>query len=300
MTTPGRVLDMRFESGLSHLQSQPDTLVSRIFKARYYRTGEFLTAELGHNPSFVWRSVLEAREVVRMGARRRVGNGEEINIINDPWLPCEDNPRVTTAHPSLVDKNVSTLFETGILAWDKDLVHDLFNRRDAELILSITLSQSRNKDRWILFYFKNTFLEQFCTFTSIGLLVSSRVQATTTLTRLAYKEPRSIEVSLLRDLSALVKASESSFLIERLAMVLVCLCRRCDLSTDEKNITKGRKFLEWLHQNVLCSEIEKIRLQGCQIISDIAARRETLIEVMVEAGLIDPLSALRWKGISPM
>lgn len=130
------------------MQSQPETLVSRIFKARYYRMGEFYTAELGHNPSFIWRSVLEVRDVGRMGARRRVGNGEEINIINDPWLPCEDNLRVTCVHPSLVGKNVSTLFETGTLAWDKDLVLDLFNRRDAELISSITLSQSRNKDRW--------------------------------------------------------------------------------------------------------------------------------------------------------
>lgn len=113
------------------LQSLPDSLVGRIFKARYYRTGEFLTAELGHNPSFVWRSVLEAREVVRMGARRRVGNGEEINIIDDPWLPCKNNPRVTTTHPGLVGKNVSALFETGTMAWDTDLVHDMFNKRDA-------------------------------------------------------------------------------------------------------------------------------------------------------------------------
>lgn len=69
-----------------------------------------------------------------------MGNGEEINIINDPWLSCDYNPRVTSVHPSLVGKNVPTQFETGTLACDKDLVHDLFNRRDTELILSITLS----------------------------------------------------------------------------------------------------------------------------------------------------------------
>lgn len=110
--------------------------------------GEFLTTELGHNPSFVWRNVLETRDVVKKGARRRVGNEEKINIINDPWLPCDYNPRVTSVHPSLVGKNVLTLFETGTLSRDKDLVHDLFNRQDTELILSIALSQSRNKDIW--------------------------------------------------------------------------------------------------------------------------------------------------------
>ncbi|XP_060969711.1 uncharacterized protein LOC115713599 [Cannabis sativa] len=38
--------------------------------------------------------------------------------------------------------------ETHTLAWDVDLVHDMFNERDANLILSISLSSSRLCDVW--------------------------------------------------------------------------------------------------------------------------------------------------------
>lgn len=55
------------------LQSQPETLVSRIFKSKYYRMGEFLTTKLGHNPNFVWRSVLETRDVVKEGCSKKSG-----------------------------------------------------------------------------------------------------------------------------------------------------------------------------------------------------------------------------------
>ncbi|XP_060962336.1 uncharacterized protein LOC133032418 [Cannabis sativa] len=82
------------------LFSRLDSLVSKIFKARYYRNGTFLNAELGSNPSFVWRSIYETQEIVRKGARCRVGDGSRINIVLDLWLPNEDNPRVTSNNPA--------------------------------------------------------------------------------------------------------------------------------------------------------------------------------------------------------
>lgn len=36
------------------------SLVSRVFKARYFADGNFLNAKLGNNPSYVWRSVWES------------------------------------------------------------------------------------------------------------------------------------------------------------------------------------------------------------------------------------------------
>lgn len=130
------------------LQCHPESLVGRIFKARYYASGDYLNAELGSNPSFVWRSMFEAQQIVKLGARKRIGNGDETSILKDPWLPCATNPRVTTVRPSLVNNKVSLLMETDNLTWDVDLVRDLFNERDAEIILSITLNSSRSLDNW--------------------------------------------------------------------------------------------------------------------------------------------------------
>ncbi|XP_024642261.2 uncharacterized protein [Medicago truncatula] len=68
------------------LQTNTDSLVSKIFKARYYPNGNYLDAKLGHNPSFVWRSIFSAKVVVRQGARWKIGNGFNIPIVSEPWI----------------------------------------------------------------------------------------------------------------------------------------------------------------------------------------------------------------------
>jgi len=80
--------------------SEPDSLVSRIFKARYFPACNYLTAQLGHNPSYVWRSILRDRFIVRGGARWSIGSGASISILNEPWLPNREciGSDITGAH----------------------------------------------------------------------------------------------------------------------------------------------------------------------------------------------------------
>jgi len=66
--------------------TEPDSLVAWIFKARYFPSGSYLTAEIGHNPSYVWRNIMHARFLVRGGARWSIGSGASISILNEPWL----------------------------------------------------------------------------------------------------------------------------------------------------------------------------------------------------------------------
>lgn len=47
------------------LITKPDGMVSKIYKARYYPEGSFLTAKIGANPSYIWRSVLESQELMK-------------------------------------------------------------------------------------------------------------------------------------------------------------------------------------------------------------------------------------------
>ena len=46
------------------LVQKTDSLFYRIYKACYFPTSTFLDAEIGHNPLYVWRSLLSAREVL--------------------------------------------------------------------------------------------------------------------------------------------------------------------------------------------------------------------------------------------
>ena len=61
-----------------------DTLVYRIFKAKYFPRGDFLKANLGSNPSFTWRSIFQSLPLLKQGVRWRIGNGTQIDVWTDP------------------------------------------------------------------------------------------------------------------------------------------------------------------------------------------------------------------------
>lgn len=68
----------------------PDSLVARIMREKYFPQGSFMHAQLGSRPSYAWRSIYQAREVLEAGLVWRVGNGEKIHFWGDIWLltPC--------------------------------------------------------------------------------------------------------------------------------------------------------------------------------------------------------------------
>ena len=62
------------------LLENPNSLVARIYRAKYYPHGDVLKAGLGSSPSFTWRSIRQELEVVRKGKRWSVGNRRLIHI----------------------------------------------------------------------------------------------------------------------------------------------------------------------------------------------------------------------------
>ncbi|KAF5458866.1 hypothetical protein F2P56_022864 [Juglans regia] len=42
---------------------------------------------MGSRPSYIWRSIMDAREILKRGTRWRVGNGETIKVWKDKWVP---------------------------------------------------------------------------------------------------------------------------------------------------------------------------------------------------------------------
>ena len=51
------------------------SLFYRVYKSRYFPNCSFMGAELGNNPSYVWRSLLAARNIIREGSKWKVGDG---------------------------------------------------------------------------------------------------------------------------------------------------------------------------------------------------------------------------------
>ncbi|KAK9683300.1 hypothetical protein RND81_10G130100 [Saponaria officinalis] len=85
----------------------PDTLVSQLMKARYYPHSNPLEAQLGHHPSYVWRSLLEAQWVIRKGCRWLVRSGANIRFWKDQWTLKLPTFRIWSPRNGNEDKTVA-------------------------------------------------------------------------------------------------------------------------------------------------------------------------------------------------
>ena len=64
----------------------PTSLVSRLFKAKYFPTTHVLKAVRGQGGSFIWNGIWSAKEELKKGFRWVVGNGDDIVATTDQWL----------------------------------------------------------------------------------------------------------------------------------------------------------------------------------------------------------------------
>lgn len=126
--------------------SNPQSLVGRLYKARYFPKGNFLEATLGNNPSFIWRSLLAAKGIVGDGARWRVGTGEEIEVLKQSWL-TDVNPYITSESPSLDNCKVVSLMAENRVEWDEKILRDLFNDRDQRCIKAVKIGEYGVEDK---------------------------------------------------------------------------------------------------------------------------------------------------------
>ncbi|XP_031099854.1 uncharacterized protein LOC116004057 [Ipomoea triloba] len=128
--------------------TNPQSLVPRIYKARYFPRSSFVDATLGGCPSFCWRSIMAAHELVCSGVRRRIGNGKTTLIWGHPWLPDDPDPLIQTVMPQGLDGSfVSGLIDPTTNSWDQEILKDIFQPNDVERILSIPISHDY-EDSW--------------------------------------------------------------------------------------------------------------------------------------------------------
>lgn len=78
--------------------SKPNSLVARIFKARYFCNSHILQATKGRDSSFIWTGIWEAKERLKTGFRWILGNGENIRVFKDPWLKGKRDFCVENSH----------------------------------------------------------------------------------------------------------------------------------------------------------------------------------------------------------
>ena len=56
------------------------SLFFRVYQARYFPNCSFMDDDLRANPSFVWRSLLEAKELIRASTAWTMGYGRALEL----------------------------------------------------------------------------------------------------------------------------------------------------------------------------------------------------------------------------
>jgi hypothetical protein len=80
--------------------TQPDGTVLCILKAKCLSRSDFMEANIGHCPSFSWRSICMARTVLVKGYRWEICHGRAINLWHQPWLKDSTSMSHSSAVPA--------------------------------------------------------------------------------------------------------------------------------------------------------------------------------------------------------
>lgn len=117
---------------------QPDCLLSRFLKSRYFNNGEFLLAPMGDRPSYAWRSLMYGRELLQKGLRYRVGNGENTRVWLDKWIESPvEGLRAPWIRNITFDVNLmaSSLIDPETKRWNAQSLSEVFVRSDVEILM---------------------------------------------------------------------------------------------------------------------------------------------------------------------
>lgn len=122
-----------------------NSLFYKEYKARYFQNSSFMIADVGSHPSFVWRSLLAAGDIIFRSSKWRVGNDTTIGVYNHKWLTHTPIPLTEAA----LDMRVCKLIDEDTRQWDRGKLEAIFSQRTWEDILTIPLNHLQSQDTLI-------------------------------------------------------------------------------------------------------------------------------------------------------
>ncbi|KAL0409524.1 UNVERIFIED_CONTAM: putative mitochondrial protein [Sesamum radiatum] len=138
---------------LWRIVTRPDSLVSQLFKGKYFPDTDIFSAKVPPQASYAWRSLMEARNLIEAGLRWSVGSGASIRLTEDRWLLRPSFFRPTTSFVGWRNgAAVTGVMDAEGAGWDVDLVRALFSPHDADSILVVPV-QGRNVDDILLWHY---------------------------------------------------------------------------------------------------------------------------------------------------
>ncbi|KAA3483188.1 reverse transcriptase [Gossypium australe] len=96
--------------------------------------------------SYAWRSIWVARGILEKGLIWKVGNGTDISIVNDAWVPDLVNSRLLSSYTGSFDNKVAELINCQTREWNREVVEYTFGADEADKILRIPLAKYPHDD----------------------------------------------------------------------------------------------------------------------------------------------------------
>nr|XP_023889904.1 uncharacterized protein LOC112001960 [Quercus suber] len=107
--------------------NNPNSLCHWVFKVRFFPNCSMLEAKDSNLGSYTWKSIMSARNVIRKGMVWCTGNGQNVQIKEDKWLPRSPTYPITSHLPTVATKTkVQTLINSELGVWKSDLMQQLF------------------------------------------------------------------------------------------------------------------------------------------------------------------------------
>ena len=109
------------------IQQNPSSLIHRVFKAKYFTGNPFKEARLGSRPFYAWKSIMAAKEIIVKSSRWTIGNGKQVHIWEDRWLPTLESFKVVSSRGSHMEvEMVSSLIDLERRGWNVAMVKNIF------------------------------------------------------------------------------------------------------------------------------------------------------------------------------
>ena len=123
------------------------SLFYHVLKEKFFPNTSVMVAKIPANSSYAWKSIMKGRNVIKRGAKWRIGLGRSVHISGENWLLNLSHPKVLS--PPVKGRGVSLvadLIDPAFKEWKVNVIDNLFYDFEAAIIKNMHLCKNIQDD----------------------------------------------------------------------------------------------------------------------------------------------------------